>query len=224
MTDITDAVVPATRRRRHGALVVVPLGVLAASLLVWHSSYAAFTGSTSNTGNVITAGSVRLTDNDTATMLTSVSNVTPGSGGHACIQVSYTGTLPLSSPVTLFAANVTGTGIANVATSLARNLTFTSEISSADATGAFSGNASGADACSALTGMTTLANGSGKLYDFLALTSSSGLSTGWTPSAGSTRVFRFTWTLPGSVTDDSADPASMQGTDANFGITWQASS
>lgn len=212
------------RTRRSWAFVTIPLGLAAASLVIWQASYAAFTGSTTVSANSLAAGTVTLTQNSSGALFASIANLKPGDTGHACVEVDYTGSVTPSVPVSLYAANVTGSGTADVATSLARNVVFTSEITTADSTGTFTAPFTPGDACEVLTGTTVLMNGAGKLYDLTSRTSTTGLSTGWTPAQGSKRVFRFTWTLPSGVVDDSGSGTTMQGTNVNFDITWGATS
>lgn len=69
----------------------VPLGMVASGVLVWQASYAAFSGSTSNSGNTFSAGTVSLTDNDSGTALFTASGLKPGSSDTKCIKVTYNG-------------------------------------------------------------------------------------------------------------------------------------
>lgn len=56
--------------------------------------FAAFSGTTENPGNSVTAGTVEISDNDGGTALYSMSNAAPGDTTTRCIQVTYSGTLP----------------------------------------------------------------------------------------------------------------------------------
>ncbi len=53
---------PSTRTRRIATAAATPVAIVAAAALVWQSSYAAFTGTTRNSGNDWATGSVALTD------------------------------------------------------------------------------------------------------------------------------------------------------------------
>ena len=80
------------RRGRRGVAAV--LGLLACSAVVWQSSHATFTATTSNDGNSFGTGSVSIIDNDGgSTALFTLPALAPGQTGTACIGVSYTGSL-----------------------------------------------------------------------------------------------------------------------------------
>lgn len=80
----------ASNRRRNTA-VAVTAGFLVSGVLVWHSSYAAFSDSTTNPGNSWTAGQVDLSDNKNGTALFAVTSMVPGTTGSKCIVVTYSG-------------------------------------------------------------------------------------------------------------------------------------
>jgi hypothetical protein len=69
-------------------------------------TYAALSGSTANTGNTFSAGTVTMTDNDSTTALFAFTNQEPGVVENACIKVNYTGSVNAS--VKLF-GSVSGT-------------------------------------------------------------------------------------------------------------------
>ncbi|MBS1893149.1 MAG: hypothetical protein JST59_17770 [Actinobacteria bacterium] len=56
--------------------------------------FSAFSSQTDNPGNVITAGTVTLEDNDAGAALYSLSAAKPGDSKTSCIKVTYTGSLP----------------------------------------------------------------------------------------------------------------------------------
>jgi predicted ribosomally synthesized peptide with SipW-like signal peptide len=58
--------------------------------------FSAFSSQTDNPGNVITAGTVTLTDNDGGNALYAMTAAKPGDSKTSCIKVSYTGSLPAS--------------------------------------------------------------------------------------------------------------------------------
>ena len=102
--------VPARRRlrRRTGVKVVFSLALL---IGVWSvaggGTYAALSGTTSNTSNAFSAGTVVLTDNDGgSTAMFNFANQRPGVTATSCIKVLYSGTL--SATVKLY-GTVTGT-------------------------------------------------------------------------------------------------------------------
>jgi hypothetical protein len=85
-------------RKRHLIRIIAPaVGLLAAGLLVWQGSYAAFSATTTDTGNAWAAGTMVLTNNGgTATYSASTSatfggtNLKPGSTGTTCLTVKST--------------------------------------------------------------------------------------------------------------------------------------
>ncbi|MEX1008172.1 MAG: TasA family protein [Acidimicrobiia bacterium] len=77
--------------------------------LVIVSSQAAFNASTTNGPNSWSAGSVALADDDSASVMFNVSNMTPGDTATKCINVTYTGSL--TADVKLY-GSIAGTGLA----------------------------------------------------------------------------------------------------------------
>src|SRR3954454_11170900 len=104
-----------TNRRLLGA-GVVPVAIAASSLLVWQSSYAAFSAKTSNPSNDWSAGTVTLSDSQggpgSGTALwSSASALKPGSTGTKCIQVTYAGNLAAKVRMYVGGGGLTGTGL-----------------------------------------------------------------------------------------------------------------
>lgn len=94
---------PGAGTRRAMVTAALPVGLLASGALVWQSSYAAFSATTSNPGNAWAAGSVVLADNDSGVALfntTDDGTLKPGSTRSRCIRVDYTGSL--ASDIRLF--------------------------------------------------------------------------------------------------------------------------
>src|SRR5947209_19250226 len=88
----------------------VPLGVLASGVLIWQSSYAAFSGTTTNGNNTFSAGSVTLTDDhQPATALFTAPNLKPGSTGSSCIKVTYNGNLAAAVKMYVKSGDLTNT-------------------------------------------------------------------------------------------------------------------
>lgn len=96
------------RGRRIDRLVAVLAAVLAGGTLVINQSWAAFSGTTSNGANSLAAGTVTLSDDDSSSLLFSVSGMKPGDTSTKCIVVSYTGSL--TSTLKLYGSNG-GTGL-----------------------------------------------------------------------------------------------------------------
>jgi hypothetical protein len=70
------------------ALCVGALGSLAAMGI-----FGAFSSTTTNAGNTITAGTVAIADNDAGAAMYSIANAKPGESVSKCIKVTYTGSL-----------------------------------------------------------------------------------------------------------------------------------
>ena len=78
-----------------GALLVVAGGGV----------FAAFTATTTNTGNSISSGTVQITDSSTGIAMYTVVSAAPGATNQSCIRVTYSGSLP--STVHLYSTTVT---------------------------------------------------------------------------------------------------------------------
>lgn len=189
-------------RRLRALLLVTALvgGVVSSGALVWHASYAAFVGSTENSGNSWTAGSVTLSDDDAGAALFDVTGLTPGSstGSPHCITVTYSGDVPAS--VKLYSADATG--------DLAQYINLTIDQgtggSFADCTG-FVADAGGPIFTGTLQAFGTAHN------DF-----ANGVGTFEPTTNPSTKVYRFAYTL------DAATPSTAQGDNATATFTWES--
>ena len=185
---------------RVGVAVTTGAAAVISSGLVWQSSYAAYTGQTSNPAENWATGTVALTDDDSGTALFSASNLKPGSTDTKCIVVTSNGSLP--SAVKLY-----GTGY-----STQKALGSSINLSITQGTGGSFGSC---------TGFTPLGAGSSLYSGTLAAFAPSDFSTGlgtWTPTgtAGETRTFQLTYTV------DPSAPNSTQGGSATIGFTWEA--
>ncbi len=69
------------------------MAVIAASLLAFQSTGAAFSATTENAGNAFAAGTVTLSDNDAGTAMFNLPNMKPNDSQVGCIEVTYSGTL-----------------------------------------------------------------------------------------------------------------------------------
>jgi hypothetical protein len=172
-------------------------GMALVSGLVFQTSSAAFSGTTTNSGNSFAAGTVSLSDDDSAGAMFSLSNLKPGDTSTKCIQLTYTGSL--GSAIKLYGAIGGGTGLGSYI-----DLTVTS-----GTPGTF------AD-CSTFAGTQIY---TGTLANFASTYTNwtSGLSDpNWTPNTnGQTRTYRFVATLQ--------DNNSAQGLTANtVSFTWEA--
>lgn len=189
------------------ALTLARLASLVTSLvfvafLVVGSSRAAFSATTDNVTNSVSAGTVALSDDDSGSVLFNVSSMAPLDSAAECIVVTYNGDLSVGSAVELYRSGaITGTG-------LDQYLDLVVEVG----TGGSFGN------CTGFTPSSTLYTGS-SLQSFASSHTSyaSALSTGWSPTgAGQNRTFRFTISLQ--------DNNAAQGLNATFGYTWEVRS
>lgn len=85
---------PSRRARKIGAVVATPVAIVAAAALIWQSSYAAFTGTTRNSGNSWSTGSVALTDDDAGSARFQASGMVPGDTDKKCITVTANASVP----------------------------------------------------------------------------------------------------------------------------------
>ena len=146
--------------------------MLVSGPLVWHTSYAAFTASTSNSGNTFSSGNVQLSDNDSGSALFTATALKLGSSDAPCIDVIYTGTLP--STVKLSAAS----------TALAPHLDFAIE------------EIGTSDNCASPTGTRTAIDmADTNLATKVTALTAPGIAIGWSPSTTQTKRYRFSYTL-----------------------------
>lgn len=79
-------------RRWHRFAIAVAIAALVPA--AGGATYAAFRATSSNSGERIEAGSVKLADNGDGSALVSLASAVPGDTTNACIQVTYDGSLP----------------------------------------------------------------------------------------------------------------------------------
>lgn len=167
-----------------GALVVV-------------GSRAAFSATTDNQSNSWSAGTVAISDDDSASAMFSVTGLKPGSSNQKCIAVTYTGSLT-PADVKLY-GTIGGSGLA----------TYIDTVVDIGTGGTFASCAGFSSTSTLYTG--TLAN-FGSTYTNWA----SGLAA-WSPaSTPVTRVFRFTTTVQAGASN------AAQGLNASGTFTWEA--
>lgn len=209
---------PARSREARILLAVTVTGsMMLAAMAVVTTSQAAFSDTTDNPGNSVTAGSVTLTDDDgTVAMYNNLTDVVPGTidGGPKCINVSYSGSL--AAAVRLY-GTVSTTGTAG---SVAPYVNVNIEIGT---TGA---KATAFD-CTNFTPSSTLltanvltggagVDAAGTLSKFGTVNNSfaNGL-TGWeTAATGQSRSYRISLSLQ--------DNDAAQGKNAQVTFTWEA--
>ena len=106
-----------SERHRRGSvpsalvwLLALPISLVVVSVLVVSSSVAAFTSSTSNTGNSFSAGTVDLVDDDLAAVLFSVADMVPGTSSTDCITVTYQGSVADPAGVKVYSGGYADSG------------------------------------------------------------------------------------------------------------------
>jgi len=187
-------------------LAALPVGMVVSALIVAQASYSAFSATTVNPTNNWAAGTVALSDDDSATAMFTVTGLRPGSTGTRCIAVTSTGTVPSAVRLYTSAASFSQTnGLADAMT-----LTVT------QGTGGSFGSCTG---YSPLGVGGSLYSGSLTGFSTTATSYATGLGT-WAPTgaASETRVFQFTYTLPTTA------PNGTQAGTAAIGFTWEAQS
>jgi hypothetical protein len=208
--------------RRRAARAVAPVaGLLAAGLLVWQGSYAAFSASTDNTGDAWSTGNLALQNNGgTATFANSTTalfngtaagqpenNIKPGATGTKCITVSSTGSL--AGSLRLYRGTISGTNSA----ALAPQLSLTVDVANlGSTTGNVQSNCTGFPT----TGVTNLHTG----VALSSLPSTYGTAAAFAVPGGTQRVaYRIAWTFnsTGSNPGDNALQSSSAATD----LTWE---
>ncbi len=204
--------------RRRAIRAVAPVaGLLAAGLLVWQGSYAAFSATTTNPGNSWAAGVVSLTDDDTggnsatvgsalfsssvlALGTTGTSALKPGDTRENCIKVTNNGTL---AGVVKFYLRPTTLAQTNA---LADNLRVTVQEGTGTVLTAFG-------SCAGFSSTATITAG-GPALSALPGTYATGLgSTNLAVAAGT--FYRI------SLTVDSAAPNTVQGGTAAAAFQWE---
>jgi hypothetical protein len=200
--------VHAATRRRIAVPVAITSGLFCSGLVVWHSSYAAFTAETRSTPNTLSSGNVALTNDHQGTARFTATNLVPGSTDTQCVVVTYSGTT--AATVGFYA---TPTSAVTPGTDLSPYLDF--KVEELDA----------GQACVGGTGTTlytagTPSGATGTLGDLVSTHGTPATRLGsWAVSSATpapTRTYRFKYTLK----DDTA----AQNRTATVDLVWQAKS
>ena len=189
---------PSNRTGRVVLVLAVVVGWIAGAGVVWKTSYAAFSSTTTNGPNTLSAGTVALTNDSAASVLFNSSGVKPGSTGTTCLNVTYSGTLNTAG-VRLYATSVTGT--------LGTYITFVID----EGTGATGGVG---ESCTGFVLGTNLLNSTIATFASTNTNFATGLSS-WAPtSVGGTKSYRVTWTVQNNNL--------AQGLSCGITLTWEA--
>jgi len=201
----------ALRRRRLARAIAPAVGLLAAGLLVWQGSYAAFSASTNATNNVWQAGQLVLANNGggstysaTTTAVFGGNPIRPGDTATTCLTVKSTGNL--SGTLKMYLSSLTDS-----TPSLGSQILLT--VDAASVTSDVQANCTGFPT----TGVTNIATN-------VALTSFpttyAGASTGVSIAAGTVlEAYRVTWTF--QTTGSNANDNLLQGKSATAAFTWE---
>jgi hypothetical protein len=183
----------------------MPVALLASGLLVWQSSYSAFSSTTVNPTSNWTAGTVALADDDSNVALFTAANLKPSDTGTKCIVVTSSGSL--ASTVKLYA-----TGYTTSTDTLTPFAAFGTHLNLVIDEGTGGTNAS----CTGFTGPTNLFNGTLASFASTKTSFATGVSS-WAPAAGTvSKTYRIQYTL------DAATPNGAQAGTSAVGFTWEA--
>lgn len=197
---------PSTKIGRIATAAATPVAILAASALIWQSSYAAFSSTTRNSGNDWATGSVSLTDDDTGSARFQVPSMVPGATDTKCITVT---------------ANASGPGLVkgyavNPVTSpqgLEDHVMVTLEYGAGGSFASCTGFVLGGTIVPSAS-LTTLAT----FNDY-----ATGVG-GWSVAAGSqSRTYRITWTFDTTGLTQ-AEIDNLQGAHTGIDIQWELQS
>lgn len=186
------------------AIGAIPVGLLVSGVLVWQSSYAAFTAVADGGANSWSAGTVALAGDDGSnsngaigSALFAPTNLKPGSTASNCVEVTYNGTL--ASAVKVYVKGLTGPA-------LAAQL----DVTIVEGTGgAFNSCAGFVAGATAYTGTLAALSAASTNY-------ATGVGA-WAPTAaGQKKTYRVTYTLKSTA------PNSVQGASSGATVTWEA--
>jgi hypothetical protein len=203
-----------TTRARAVRSVAPVAGLLAAGLLVWQGSYAAFNATTQNTSDAWSTGSLALTNNGgtatysgtTTALFTETGIKIDQAAVTKCITVQSGGSL--AGSLKLFRGAITGTN----SVALSGALRVTVEAAGVAAATNVAANCTGFPA----TGITTLHN----TVALSALPTDYATASGVAVAAGTQRVaYRITYTLP--TTGSTAGDNALQSSTAQADLTWE---
>lgn len=197
---------PSRRARRIGTAVATPIAIVAAAAMVWQSSYSAFSGTTRNSGNNWSTGSVALTDDDAGAARFQATNLVPGATETKCITVTSNASVP--GIVKAYAVNPV-TSAAKLEDHIKVSVDY--------------GSGGGFGSC---TGFTKVGNSIPEMnLSTLAAYNNYGNGAGsWTVAAGtSSRTYQVTWTFDATgLTQAQLD--GLQGSQTGIDFQWELQS
>jgi hypothetical protein len=210
-----------TNRRRTVRAVAPVAGLLAAGLLVWQGSYAAFSATTNNTADAWSTGNLILTNNGGLTGYSGSTgaifagttlgqpenNIKIGATGTKCITVQSGGSF--AGNLALYRGLVTGTG----SVALAPQIGVTIDAAAIAVAGNVASNCIGFPTTGTITNL-------GTNVALSAYPSTYAAATPLAVAAGTQRVaYRITWTL--NSTGSNAGDNLLQGATAQADLNWE---
>lgn len=206
-------------RRLTVLAAAVPVGLVASVTLVWSSSYAAFVDTTATPQNTWGTGVVELGTDRGATALFSTASeglLVPGSSGHRCITVTYTGNVDTADTgVRLYGSLTTGSPELAAALRITVQMSRTALTTPPDADCLPTFEASPFTYPTSTLGAFPSGYGTG-------LGDENGDAAGdWRPSATTdrSRTYRISYSLPAGP-----HPSSLQGKEVGMTFTWEVRS
>jgi hypothetical protein len=212
-----------TTRRRAIRAVAPVAGLLAAGLLVWQGSYAAFSATSTNQSDAWATGQLVLKNNGvagaflgtTTTPLINASNITPGATSFTrCITVESSGTI--AGALKFYRGAVSDTNVANPGSNLSSAISVTVDAVAVGAAAVVD------PTCAAVGPNIAFPGGSTNVVPTTTLSglpaSYAAAGTSMAVATGTQRVaYRFTWSFPSTANDNLYQNASTQA-DLNWEI------
>jgi hypothetical protein len=175
--------------------------MVVAAALVWNSSSAEFSATTTNPStNAWAAGTLSISDDDTGTAMFNVPILKPGDTGTRCVRVTYGGSIASAVKLYTTASSYTGT----LGSSITLTVSEGPDGTYADVT------------CSNWTTGTQIYTGTMANFNASHTSYANGVSA-WTPTtSGDVKVYKFVYSLPIGTAN------ATQNTSAGIGFTWDA--
>jgi hypothetical protein len=193
---------PSRRAKRMAILAAVILGWTGSGAMVWHASYSAFSATTVNSANSLSAGSVAISDNDSNAVMFNATGLKPGDVVTKCILVTYSGSLASTVKLYIAAADtIGGTGLGSYLDMVVDE-------------GTDSGNTF--PTCNTITSVTNIYTG-GTLANFASAKTSFATGVGtWAPSgSGQTKTYRIAFTVQNNSSANGLTATTIK-------FTWEA--
>ena len=186
-------------------LLLTALVVGGLSALVGLGTYSAFTATTTNSGNNISSGTVKIDQHSGATTLYNVTNQKPGDSTAKCLRVTYSGSLTASAVKLYASSGITGSGQYNLQVERGSGLT----------------TLNGTMSCAGFTSTSTAYNGDLAAFGSSYATGVDGKASAGTWATNDTVDYRFTITQNDDTTENAHTSVVTRGAHT---FTWEARS